>query len=388
MKHEELRVAVFLTPAADDFRYADGIIRELSAKLDAPLFEPHLTVCSGLCTDPELLKGVIAEAAQALPPLALRIKGVGCSESYFRTLYIEFEPDPLLTGLRERVGVAVERPDNGVFLPHLSLLYLEMPLAEKESLARRLLLDRTELTFDSLKGVTPANIQEGWRDTLRWKTLYQAALRQERPGASLKAVLFDYGGVLAEEGFREGLYAIARNQGLDPVTVHRTGMDAVYRTGYVLGRGSEADFWQTMRGWCGIKGEDEELSREILDRFVLRPAMIEAVRSLRQQGITVAILSDQTDWLERLDRRDGFMASFDRVFNSYRIGKGKRDATLFDDVVNSLGLMPGEALFVDDLPENVARAAARGVRTILFRDEASFLAELKRIGLYPAEPEN
>ena len=27
--------------------------------------------------------------------------------------------------------------------------------------------------------------------------------------ASLQAVLFDYGGVLAEEGFREGLYAIA-----------------------------------------------------------------------------------------------------------------------------------------------------------------------------------
>ena len=38
------------------------------------------------------------------------------------------------------MGGAVERPDNGGFLPHLSLLYLEMPLAEKEALARRLLL--------------------------------------------------------------------------------------------------------------------------------------------------------------------------------------------------------------------------------------------------------
>ena len=379
MGYEEMRVAVFLTPAAVDFSYADGIIRELSAKLDATLFEPHLTVCSGFCADPELLKRVLAEAAQALPPLTLRVRGVGCSEAYFRTLYIEFEPDPLLIGLRERVGVAVERPDNG-FLPHLSLLYREMPLAEKESLARRLHLGRKEITFDSLKVVTPANIQDGWRDTHRWATLYRAELRKKRPETPLRAVLFDFGGVLAEEGFREGLYAIARSQGLDPVTVYRTGMDEVYRTGYVLGQGSEADFWQTMRERCGIKGEDEELSREILDRFVLRPTMIEAVRSLMEQGITVAILSDQTDWLERLNRRDNFMASFDRVYNSYRLGKGKRDPSLFDDVVCSLGLAPGEALFVDDLPGNVARAAARGLRTILFRDEVSFLADLKRIG--------
>lgn len=115
------------------------------------------------------------------PLLTLRVRGVSCSVAYFRTLYIEFEPDPFLTGLRERVGIAVERPDSGAFLPHLSLLYLEMPLAEKEAVARRLLLDRTVLTFDTLKVVTPANIQEGWRDTHRWKTLYRAALRQGRP---------------------------------------------------------------------------------------------------------------------------------------------------------------------------------------------------------------
>jgi putative hydrolase of the HAD superfamily len=178
MEREEMRVAVFLTPAADDFRYADGIIRELSAKFGAPLFEPHLTVCSGLCADPELLKGIVAEAARSIPLLALRVRGIGSSEAYFRTLYVEFEPDLLLTGLRERMGSVVARPDNVTYLPHLSLLYREMPLAEKKAVARRLVMDRTELTFDALKVVAPANIREGWRDTLRWQTLFREALRQ------------------------------------------------------------------------------------------------------------------------------------------------------------------------------------------------------------------
>lgn len=177
MEHDEMRVAVFLTPAVNDFRYADGIIRKLSAKLDAPPFEPHLTVCSGFCSAPELLKGVVADATQALPPLTLRVKGIGCGEEYFRTLYLEFVSDPLLIELRERVRCIVARPDNVAFLPHLSLLYQEMPLAEKEAMARRLVLDRTEITFDSLKVVTPANLQEGWRDTFSWKILFQVALR-------------------------------------------------------------------------------------------------------------------------------------------------------------------------------------------------------------------
>lgn len=375
MTREVRSAAVFLTPATDDCRYAEGLIRELSAKLDAPLFEPHLTLCSGVTAEPGPLIRAVAEAARGLAPLTLRVRRIGCTEEYFRTIFIEFEPDPVLAGLHERLGALLERRNGAVFLPHLSLLYREMPLADKEALARRLRLDRSVLRFDGLKVVVPGNQAAGWRDTLRWETLFRLALGDQPPRP--RAVLFDFGGVLAEEGFREGLRSIARGQGLDPDTVHRAGMEAVYATGYVLGRGSEADFWQEMRRRTGIEGDDAVLSREILDRFMLRAGMLAAVRSLRQRGITVAILSDQTDWLERLDRRDGFSASFDRVFNSYRLGKGKLDPSIFDDTLQALGVAPGEAIFVDDLPGNVERAAARGLRTILFRDEASFLAELE-----------
>ena len=53
-----------------------------------------------------------------------------------------------------------------------------------------------------------------------------------------RAVLFDFGGVLATEGFREGLQETARRQGLDPREVHMTGMDAIYDSGYIVGKGS------------------------------------------------------------------------------------------------------------------------------------------------------
>ena len=45
---------------------------------------------------------------------------------------------------------------------------------------------------------------------------------------SIKAVLFDYGGVLAEEGFRNGLLDMAREQNLDIESMPNDAMQAVY----------------------------------------------------------------------------------------------------------------------------------------------------------------
>jgi putative hydrolase of the HAD superfamily len=194
-----------------------------------------------------------------------------------------------------------------------------------------------------------------------------------------RAVLFDFGGVLATEGFREGLQEIARLQGLDPREVHMTGMDAIYDSGYIVGKGSEAGFWAMMRERTGLVGTDEELSGEILGRFVIRPLMLEAVQRLRRMGIITAILSDQTDWLERLDDRDLFYSEFDHVFNSYRLGKGKREPTLFADVVACVGILPHEALFVDDMPANVELAMDEGLQVILFTDEEDFLAKMEKL---------
>ena len=63
----------------------------------------------------------------------------------------------------------------------------------------------------------------------------------------LKAILFDYGGVLADEGFHNGLVALANEQGLDATAMLNEGKKAVYDSGFVLGQGSAADFWALMR---------------------------------------------------------------------------------------------------------------------------------------------
>ena len=160
------------------------------------------------------------------------------------------------------------------------------------------------------------------------------------PPSSITTILFDYGGVLAEEGFTLGLAAIAKENTLDPDAFFHTAAEAIYGCGYVTGKSTEQAYWQLLRSQTGIRGEDRALTETILSRFTLRPKMLAAVRALRAQGLNPVILSDQTDWLDRLNERQPFFQEFSRVFNSYHLGKTKREPSLFTYVLAALKVEP------------------------------------------------
>lgn len=192
-------------------------------------------------------------------------------------------------------------------------------------------------------------------------------------------VLFDFGGVLAEEGFREGLLTLAREQQLAVDNMPEEGMRAVYDSGYVLGQGTARGFWQLLCQRTGLHGEEEELTRRILDGFIIRSGMIELIKNLKERGYTTGLLSDQTDWLDLLDRRYHFYKQFDHIFNSYYLGKGKQDPTLFADIAEILAIPPAEILFVDDDAGNIDRAREQGYQALLFSNQHQFLMELEKL---------
>jgi putative hydrolase of the HAD superfamily len=155
------------------------------------------------------------------------------------------------------------------------------------------------------------------------------------------------------------------------------GVRAVYDSGFVTGAGNESAFWALLRRRTGLRGDDAGLTARILDGFVVRPWMLELVRQLRARGYLTGILSDHTDWLDRLDARYRFYQYFDRVYNSFYLGKGKRDSRLFADVAADLALPPAAILFIDDMGGNVARARGAGLQAIQFVDRDSFVSALE-----------
>lgn len=191
-----------------------------------------------------------------------------------------------------------------------------------------------------------------------------------------KAVLFDFGGVIADEGFRNGLHEIARLNGLDEEDFAATTREIIHDTGYITGRADEAFFWEILRRQTGIRGSDSHLRDIILKGFTLREWMLRVIEELRTRGIRLAILSDQTNWLDELEEKLRFFRIFERVFNSYHLGRTKLEKQIFLDVLDIMRLEPGDTLFVDDTQEHVGRAREAGIQVIHYRGKDDFLERL------------
>ena len=199
---------------------------------------------------------------------------------------------------------------------------------------------------------------------------------------NIQAAVFDFGGVLADEGFKNGLHAIARKNNKDPEEFAALARELIHTTGYLTGESDEASYWDALRAHTGISGEDRELRVEILKRFTLREWMFDVLKRLKTGGVRLIILSDQTNWLDELEEKHHFSYLFERVFNSYHMGKCKRDQSLFKDLLKILSLEPAAVLFVDDTKEHIERAHAAGLNTIWFQGKDLFLTGMNKF--FPA----
>ncbi len=192
----------------------------------------------------------------------------------------------------------------------------------------------------------------------------------------IKWIVFDYGGVLAEEGFVAGLHAIARQEGVDERQLLETTREIILSSGYLVGEILEESFWNIFRHETGINRSNEQLRDAILSRFVLRPWMLEVVARLRSRKVGTAILSDQVNWLDELDIRDGFFQHFDRVYNSFHVGLSKSNPQIFEELVQWINCSPGDIVFIDDHLPHIKRAKSRGLNVIHYTDREQFIRDL------------
>lgn len=195
----------------------------------------------------------------------------------------------------------------------------------------------------------------------------------------IDVVFFDFSGVLADEGFVDGLRKIAVRNGFDPDEFQSVVTEICFEGGYVSGKVSEAEFWEEVRRKTGLVEQSELLHLEILTGFAVRLWMLEVVDVIRASGVKTAILSDHTNWLEDLDFEHSIYSHFDRVFNSYREGLSKRSHDYFHHALRAMDVKPERSLFVDDNPSNLLRAGEVGIQTLLYDEHGKVLQKLQEL---------
>lgn len=170
--------AVWLIPAPSDRRWLSKVIQDYAAEYDAPAFEPHLTLYSGVVQPKDDLKSILSESS-ALAPITLEVMGLNYAENFFRTGFIVLALNEHLTQLSRAIHDRLLAPQDYTLEPHLSLMYKDIPIEQKRLAMLRFIVSVQTITFDTIKVVMPS--PQGWTDVAHWTEQYRYSLTPSTP---------------------------------------------------------------------------------------------------------------------------------------------------------------------------------------------------------------
>jgi epoxide hydrolase-like predicted phosphatase len=203
---------------------------------------------------------------------------------------------------------------------------------------------------------------------------------------SIQAVIFDLGGVVFESPLRF-IREYEERLGLPQNLVARV----------VGGYGGEHGAWQrlergelTLPAFCvemdrdvrvlGAQMSSADLMQKMAELHEVRPAMLGAIRRLRQSGFKVAALTN--NWVTH-DGYDELMRPLREEFHvfveSCKVGMRKPDPRIYGIACERLGVPASASVFLDDIGGNLKIARGLGMTTIKVGEPLAALRELSSI---------
>jgi len=211
---------------------------------------------------------------------------------------------------------------------------------------------------------------------------YVACLKRYHSEAPIKAVLFDFGQVLAQfdnARFLEGLSALC-----DKPTAEL--QEALYRQStltqdYEAGRLTSEAFREGVSALCGKELPEEDFIRAYTDIFTPIDATQDLLRKLKTR-YPIGLVSNTSPWhFEHAIRPLDIFPLFDSVTLSFEVGASKPDPRLFDDALSKLGVMAEECAYIDDQPAFAQAATDHLLRGIPYTTPVALMAALRRLNV-------
>jgi putative hydrolase of the HAD superfamily len=194
-------------------------------------------------------------------------------------------------------------------------------------------------------------------------------------------VMFDYGGVLSQAPADEDVARLARVAGAGVPSL----MDEYWqwRRAYDLAELDTAEYWRRVGSGLGrsySQAQTAELSR--LDSAMwlrLQAGTVALVRDLAAAGVPLALLSNAPADVAEAVSGLAVCARFRHLIFSCELKTGKPDPECYQAALARLGARAQDVIFIDDRPENVAGAAALGLRSVRFTTPAQAREAVTRL---------
>ena len=174
-------------------------------------------------------------------------------------------------------------------------------------------------------------------------------------------IVFDAMGVIFKVGDDTGRLLIPMLRELVPALTKEQIYAAYIEAS--LGNLSAFDFWQRL----GLGEDYPQIQNAYLDQYLTLDELFKPVAKEMAERYRLAMLSnDLGEWSNHLRKRHGLDELFDEVIISADVGLRKPSEQIYKLLLQRIGALPENCIFVDDSIENLKAAAKLGINTVLY----------------------
>lgn len=120
---ESPKHALWLRPFGKPSFRLKELIHKLSKQFDTPLFEPHITLLSGLRQNETELIQLADTLAKSLDPFTIELTKTGCHDHYYQSVFVRVKKTQEFVEAQQIAEQLFDCSTDEKYFPHLSLLY-------------------------------------------------------------------------------------------------------------------------------------------------------------------------------------------------------------------------------------------------------------------------
>jgi epoxide hydrolase-like predicted phosphatase len=196
---------------------------------------------------------------------------------------------------------------------------------------------------------------------------------------TIRAVFFDLGGVIVRTEYQAPREHLAERLNTTYEDLNRIVFESESSRQASVGAMTTEAHWEAVSRRLGRPvSEANAIRAEFFAGDVIDLELVNFIRSLRPLRKT-GIISNAWPDMRQYVTAQRFADAFDELVISAEVGIMKPEHRIYQLALEKLGVSPGEAVFVDDTPPNVEGARSLGMHTVLFKDPARAIRDLKEL---------
>jgi epoxide hydrolase-like predicted phosphatase len=196
---------------------------------------------------------------------------------------------------------------------------------------------------------------------------------------TIKAVFFDLGGVLVRTEFQTPRQQLADRLGMDLDDLYKLVFDSETSLRATMGEIKSEEHWAfVLQRLKRPASELPAIHSEFFAGDIVDRTLLDYIRSLRPKYKT-GLISNAWGDLRDFIVREKFEDAFDKLIISAEVGVMKPEAKIFRIALEQFGVSPNEAVFVDDVLDNIKGSEKVGMKGIHFKDPEMALQQLKKL---------